>query len=261
MKIEYSARSHVGKVRENNEDNLFVDGMTLPADIGSRPFAIDGFAENSAVFAVCDGMGGKVDGEVASRLAVEGLFSYSKQIQDAKPRELGKVVQSYVTQTSQNIAWKTAIGKRSGTTLALAVITKRGISCFNVSDSRIYFVKHGRFRQITHDHTVDNDLAYADASLKGRRTDGHKLTRCMGIGKLPDIEAYSSLPPNSRTLVCSDGLNKMISDKEIAHILISTKTPSEASDALLYAALNNGARDNVTVIVIDLYASGSWYIF
>ena len=61
MKISYSARSHVGRIRENNEDNLVAGSAALPLNLGNRPFALDGVADYPAVFAVADGMGGAED--------------------------------------------------------------------------------------------------------------------------------------------------------------------------------------------------------
>ena len=261
MRIEYSARSHVGKVRENNEDNLFVDGTILPAGIGVRPFAIDGCAGSPAIFAVCDGMGGESDGEMASRLAVETLLEHQEQIKDAKPKLLDAEVQSYVTHASQTIVLKTPVGKRSGTTLALTVISKHGLHCFNVGDSRIYIEWRGKLRQITHDHTVAVDLLRANkGQFVQAPKNGHKLTRCMGIGKLPEVEVYPALPPKGRLLICSDGLTKMMRPEEIGRVLEAAPCTAEAADVLLRTALRRGGRDNITLIVLATQRFGPLFL-
>ena len=251
MKIKYSARSHMGNVRTNNEDNLFVNGVTLPIGMEDRSFSIDGCAEAPAIFAVCDGMGGEDDGEAASRLAVETLCDCKKRIQDAVPGGLNAAVQAYTTLASQKITLKTAIGKRSGTTLALAVVSKYGIRCFNAGDSRIYFDRRGVFRQVTYDHTVAVDLERANSGQRPRAGTGHMLTRCMGIGKPPEAERYPTLPLNGRLLICSDGLDKMMCDEEIQSVLENCVPPAQAADTLLATALQRGGLDNVTLIVID----------
>lgn len=87
--ITYSARSHLGLCRGNNEDNLFVNGVILPSNLGNRSFSLDGVANDPAVFAVCNGRGGEEAGETASLLAVETLRG---QRGGVAPRQLEEAV-------------------------------------------------------------------------------------------------------------------------------------------------------------------------
>ena len=95
MAVVYAARSHVGWRREENEDNLYADGVTLPPDICRRPFSIDGSAAIPAIFAVCDGMGGEADGADAARQAAELLRRHGPSIKAAAPDALTGAVQDY----------------------------------------------------------------------------------------------------------------------------------------------------------------------
>jgi len=251
--IGYSARSHIGRVRQNNEDNLFVNGVTL-RDIGSRQFAIDGFAEAPAIFAVCDGMGGEENGEIASALAVNALLRHSTQLQNAKPKQLSEMVQDYVEDANSSIR-RSVEGRRTGTTLALAVVLTHGIFCFNMGDSRIYYQRPRVFKQLTYDHTWAaeqeryNPGAY---SASGHDRNGHKLTRCLGIGPTQAAEDYPPLSGECRILICSDGLTNMVNTDEINRNLNEYTNPTEAADALLNAALLHGGHDNITLIVMDV---------
>ena len=98
--IIYAARSHVGRRRENNEDNLFADGVIRSLNSGNRPFSLDGVTEAPSVFAVSDGMGGEEAGETASFLTVQTLLTARDQIETAPSRQ---AVQAYVDRAHRAI--------------------------------------------------------------------------------------------------------------------------------------------------------------
>ena len=237
MNITYSARSHIGKVRENNEDNLYVDGIMLPPNMSERTFSIDGIANAPAIFAVCDGMGGEDDGEIASLLAVQLLAKTDVGIKSVTPKKLVDIVQSYVHDVNDEIGnQSTSSEKRVGTTLALVVVLKKGTYCFNVGDSRIYGFSDNDLTQVTTDHTAD----------------GNKLTRCIGIGEARNVENYRPIKNKSRILICSDGLTDIVSAEDIKNAMRTHTHPTEAANKLLDMALTNGGKDNVTLIVMDV---------
>lgn len=257
--VTYSARSHIGKRRENNEDNLFADGVILPPEIGNRPFSLDGVADVPSIFAVCDGMGGEEAGEVASLTAMEVLRTDIPQLYQTAPKQLPQAVQCFAERAHQSIQERTQ-GVRSGAVLALAAVTASGVFCFNLGDSRIYCMQSGRLRQITHDHTVTADQLRQGIRLpKGAKPD-HRLTRCIGIGKSQVVETYPVLKGDFRLLICSDGLTNMADDKTLADILSAAVQPAAAADRMVQAALNGGGRDNITVIVLDIRRAG-WFRF
>lgn len=252
--ITYSARSHVGLRRENNEDNLFANGVLLPPGSGNRPFSLDGVAGVPAVFAVCDGMGGEEAGERASLLSVTALQNSAEELCGASPKDLEEAVQQY-TRRAHKAIQSEAQGTRSGTTLALAVLTASGIRCFNLGDSRIYCLRQGRFWQVTNDHTVETDLLRMGVSPRNDGQADHRLTRCIGIGDLKPVEAYPSISGSCRLVICSDGLSGMVDVGCMEEILKSTGC-SAAADLLLQAALQNGGHDNVTAIVLNVEHQG-----
>ena len=241
--IEYSARSHVGRVRGNNEDNLYADGVILTSQNREQPFTIDGVTACPAIFAVCDGMGGEENGEFAAMTAVQNLLAADSAIKAEDCTRLGETLQQLINDINESIhSYTLTYNKRAGTTLALAVITESGAYCFNMGDSRIYALHKDCFRQITNDYTPDG-LA------------GSKLTRCIGIGDISTVEAYTPIPCNSRILLCSDGLTDMVSAAEIESILRVSQRTVNAADYLLNTALVNGGEDNITVIVADIKTS------
>ena len=270
MIVEYSARSHVGRVRENNEDNLFINGITLSPEMRERPFAIDGSTQFPAIFAVCDGMGGEDSGEVASITAVQTLQQFSTQMKSSPSKTLNEIVGLYVEKTSQAIlSQKEDVCSRTGTTLALIVAKKNGLYCFNLGDSRIYSLQKSHCRQVTNDHTAMAEQVRANTST-GVNTgaglsaststtqpainarSGHKLTCCIGIGSILPAQDYPPITGKCRILICSDGLTDMVKKAEIEHLLNIADTTENAATSLLNAALKNGGKDNITVIVLEV---------
>lgn len=259
MIIEYSARSHVGMVRENNEDNLYVDGIALAPNVRECPFAIDGTTSFPAIFAVCDGIGGEENGEVASLLAIQTLMNFDRRIKEATSESFGDIIQLYVNEVGAAIHLEpNNAKKRTGTTLALAAISKNGVYCFNLGDSRIYSLQRSAFRQITNDHTLAAEQMKNGFSTKEQAEGAknlNKLTRCIGIGDMPIVEKYPPIIGKCRILICSDGLTDMVSASEIENILRASERTADAANSLLSSTLENGGQDNVTVIIIDMKAS------
>jgi protein phosphatase len=267
MDVTYSARSHVGRVRDRNEDNLCADGVFLTVETRERPFAIDGSTRAPALFAVCDGMGGEENGETASLLAVELLARSGEHIKSGLPADPDEPVQAYVRAANDAIRTDPRnIGKRAGTTLALAIVAESGVYCFNIGDSRIYCLKSDALEQVTTDHTAAAEKARGGGLAAERARSekgGNSLTRCVGIG---DMYAADSYPPihgrakfpfkraKCRLLLCSDGLTDMASQSEIEAILKHSAKTSVAADRLLALALEHGGRDNITIIVADTTA-------
>jgi protein phosphatase len=127
---------------------------------------------------------------------------------------------------------------------------------FNVGDSRVYRCQAGTMARATIDHSETEELI-----LEGRISEDearhHKLrnviTRSLGTDPSPRVDLWV-LPqtPGDRFLVCSDGLTNELTDPEIARVLLPDPDPDHAAGVLLAGALAAGARDNVSVIVVDL---------
>ncbi|MDR1210351.1 MAG: protein phosphatase 2C domain-containing protein [Clostridiales bacterium] len=253
MDVAYSARSHVGRVRDKNEDNLFADGVTLTSETRERPFAIDGSSRAPVILAVCDGMGGENDGEIASLTAVSLLAQYSERIKSCSPAEFERGAQAYVSAANKAIRSGNP-ACRVGTTLALAIVAESGVYCFSIGDTRIYSLTEGALAQVTNDHTLAAEKVRSGLITAERarlEKDRHKLTRCIGIGETRAAESYPPIRGKCRILICSDGLTDMVSRAEIEDALKSSVKTAAAADYLLKSALDNGGRDNVTIVVAD----------
>ena len=150
-------------------------------------------------------------------------------------------------------------GKRMGSTLAALYMDEgMAVGC-NVGDSRIYFIRGGKLAQLSVDHTIVQQMVDMGVLTREEaRVHKKKNIITKNIGIFPEemlIEPHFtepvSLQEGDMFLLCSDGLTDMVRDEEIEEIL-SKKEITVQADALVKAALKNGGRDNVTVLLVKV---------
>jgi protein phosphatase len=267
-KVDVSGLSHVGKVRERNEDHFIVTRIgryletvltTLPS--GEVPERAEEFGY--AMF-VADGMGGHAGGELASRMAISGLVKLALATPDWIFR-LDETVANDVTKRSkQRFKRLNALliehGRQDpsfrgmGTTLTVARSMGRQLRIVHVGDSRVYLLRDTRLHRLTRDHTYvqmlldSGQLSKEEAARFGAR---HVLVNALGgfdEDVVVDVDQLE-LTSGDRLLLCSDGLTDMVDDDGIRQALIECRESSEACRRLVDLALAAGGRDNVTVVV------------
>ncbi len=258
MKVKFAARSDVGRVRTNNEDNLYCNGVFMTVSSRERPFFLSGVTECPCIFAVCDGMGGEDCGELASLTAVEALNRHSQEILKSIA-DPDKHVQVFVDEANNKLCEiMKAQFIRMGTTLAMAVLGQESFSVYNLGDSRVFRVNDGRLLRVTDDHTLAEDkvrMGLIPAAKAETDRDRHVLTRYLGVPDeevIPDINGPYDFAGSTGGLICSDGLTDMLKFPEIAGIMKAAANPEEAVNNLVDFALNKGGRDNVTCIVFEV---------
>ena len=218
----------------------------------------DSFLAVEPVFAVADGMGGHEAGEVASSVVVRTLEG-SSLAGTRMPRLTATDLEDIIHQADQRI--RSEAGGHAGTTLTGVVLVEESGApswlFFNVGDSRAYRLSSGTFGQISVDHSEVQELVdlgsitEAEARTHHRR---HVVTRALGTGDDADPDFWlMPVEDRDRILLCSDGLSGEVTDEDIYTILATVPDPQEACDELIAAALRSGARDNVTVIVVDAW--------
>ena len=259
VKIKFAARSEVGNIRKNNEDNLFCNGIIMSASERGRPFFLNGITESPAIFAVCDGMGGEDCGEVASLTAVQTLQEHSGRIFRNLP-DADKEVNTYVSSANSKLLdLMRTQGIRTGTTLVLALAGISSFKIYNLGDSRGFITENGRLLRVTDDHTLAEDkmrMGFITAEQAEKSRERHILTRYLGendeYGVVPDVSKEYSFETHKRGLLCSDGLTDMLTFAEISRIMSASEDPSEAVNRLVDSALEHGGRDNVTCLVFEI---------
>jgi len=264
IKLSFSARSHTGHVRRNNEDNLYCAGKFLTPETRDVPFVAGGEADVPCVFAVFDGMGGESMGEFASLTAADSLAEHARKIESASSRdEIDAAVQKFVKDASSAICG--AMLERSvrmGTTVALIVISDGVIYPYNLGDSRIYALWNGRMSRLSEEHTLTmQKVKMGLITEEDAKTDRDKNKLTLHLGVFEDEMTIAASAPEpiplcqgsgaNRALLCSDGLTDMVSDARIEEILRDAQNLDDAAGLLVDEALLNGGRDNVTCVIIN----------
>ncbi|MCH5314352.1 MAG: serine/threonine-protein phosphatase [Eubacterium sp.] len=253
--ISAYAASNVGKRRQNNEDNYYLNGNYVNS---SNVAFVELSNSNDLITSVCDGMGGEEAGEVASQIAVETLNKCYKYLLDTNLSDVA--IEKYVNYSNDLICDEISkCKKRMGTTYTLLGIKDGVATASNIGDSRIYKYSNGMLEQISRDHTeaqsmVDAGIISAEESMK--IPEKHRLTQHLGIFPYEMvIEPYTVRFPVSigdRYLLCSDGLTDMLTNAEISAILSKKQSLKSIVDELISTALENGGKDNVTIILCEI---------
>jgi len=259
--INSIAASNVGNVRENNEDNFFLNGRTLSTPAGDNEIIIKSNEINSGLFAVCDGMGGEEHGDTAAAIAVSVLQGHDQKVFEVET-SFDEFVAQYVDDANTQICNEIEKngGKRMGTTFAMLYVFNQTAYISNIGDSRVYLFRENKLAQLSKDHTqIKRLLDMGILSEEGAKThpDRHKLTQHLGIFPEemiiePFIAESISLNTDDVFLLCSDGLTDMIDDADIEVILSQNSCPEEAARKLIDVALQNGGIDNVTVVLVKI---------
>ena len=229
--------THVGRVRQNNED---------------------AYAVTDDLWVVADGLGGHAGGEVASRAAVDAAVAALSGAADADAHGAVRRAFGAAHAAILEIATRRPGLYDMGTTLVLAWRQADGtIRIGNVGDSRAYLLDCGELIQITTDDNHAEDLVRQGLLTRDQarvHPGQYWITKALGLGdpKAP-FPSQNVLTPSGRLLLCTDGLNGELTDAQIAGTL-GRGTPQEAADALVDQAVAAGGSDNVTVVVVDLEA-------
>jgi protein phosphatase len=237
-RVSWAGATDQGKIRSQNQDCFFGDPQ-------------------GRYLILADGMGGHSSGEIASQTTVESvtgvLESFDwKQLPDAE-----KMVDRCVQTSAENLRkWVKAHPDDAdlGTTLLIWIRKDNQIVLGSLGDSRIYLMRDKQLFQITCDQTIETELRRRGAGrAQALNTVGSSyLSRCILASRRcePDIIQIES-KPGDIWLLCSDGLTREVDTEVIEDILAANidTSPQESVDALIRQALENGGRDNVTVVV------------
>jgi PPM family protein phosphatase len=208
------------------------------------------------LFVVADGMGGHVGGEIASASTIERLTGV---VEDGAvtPKTIEKALGRAVKDI---LAHPEATDEGTGTTLTGLFLDVSQHPphwvTLNIGDSRVYLLRDGDLSQITTDHSVVQELVAA-GRLSPEEAENHPygnvITRAVGPSESvkPDYVRLDVVD-GDRFVVCSDGLTKELTDYGIRHFLDENPDPADAVREMLAAALENGGRDNVTIVVLDV---------
>ncbi len=252
LKLRYAGNTNVGMKRTHNEDNLCV------------------VAEEN-LYMVADGMGGHAAGEVASQMAVETVADFfretSKDEDITWPYKMEKGRRYEENRLAAGIKLSNLriheMGvqnpekKGMGTTIVALFFSGNIAYVGHVGDSRIYRLRGDELSQVTEDHSLLNDyIKMKDLTPQEIENFPHKnvIVRALGMKSTVQVDVAHEEPQDGDVyMLCSDGLNGMITDKVIREIMIEHRGELEACcEKLIQSANEAGGNDNVTVVVVEV---------
>ena len=229
--IRVAWRTDIGKVRRMNQDAVIL---------------------GNGLAGIADGMGGHLGGEIASAGLRDGLI---RETENAAPDET--VLAEAIEKVNREL-WEQQLQDMAltgmGTTLTVLWPAKSDMLIAQVGDSRAYLMRGGELRQMTEDHSMVADmvrkgiLTEAQAACHPMR---NYITRAVGTDET--VKADITRVPRQagdKWLVCSDGLHGLVSKDELAGMLQEGNL-EEAANAMLDAALGNGGRDNISLVLLE----------
>lgn len=235
MRVEAVGATDTGQVRPANEDAYFA---------------------GDSVFAVADGMGGHLAGEVASATALEPIRNLDgKVFQDAA--EAVKSLREAVVQANDVVSRMAADEpsyRGMGTTLTATMLEGDRLHVAHVGDSRAYLLRNGAFSQLTDDHTLvqhlvdEGQITLEEAANHPQRS---IITRAIGVSQEVEVDSMTlDLEPGDQVLLCSDGLTGVVEDEHIAEELARGETHDATVRRLIDRANEAGGPDNITIILL-----------
>jgi protein phosphatase len=257
LTVEVAAKSDVGCVRSNNEDNF-------------------GYDRRYGVFVVCDGMGGQAAGEVASKMAVDTVLRYFRDAAQAgtyppvgpqaenvseRANRLGSAIQ-FANQAIYAAANEQQGHSGMGSTIVAALVENSFFSIGHAGDSRIYLVRQGQIQQLTRDHSLVMEqvrrglLTMAEAHMSEMQ---NIIIRALGPEQQVQVDLDDMVAmPGDVLLLCSDGLIRHVPDEIILDTIQGTLSLSLMCERLIDAAKQGGGSDNITCMVLR-FENVPWY--
>lgn len=243
MKFTSKLITNVGKVRAANEDNMG-----------------ESFTPNGHLFVVCDGMGGHVGGATASSIAVTSIIEFFQREVYDNPIQAIDHALSFANEQIYASALNNPGLKGMGTTAVVLLIKNEECFVGHVGDSRIYLYSDAKLNRLTKDHSfvqtlVDSGIINDDEAES--HPNKNQILQALGIASSVKgtISPAAILPKVGDTfLLCSDGLNGMVKDGDMQHIL-SVNNIEIAAENLITAALNAGGTDNITAALVKIEES------
>jgi protein phosphatase len=265
--VEFGARSHVGKVRNRNEDHFLVARLCRSLQVvhTNLPHEDDRWDDDQGyLLVVADGMGGHAAGQRASAMAVERVeqfvlrtLKWFSSLDEREENALMAELRRGLERLDRRVIGEARVDRSlrgMGTTLTTAFTFGTDLFIVHVGDSRAYLYHHGQLQQITRDHTLAQamaDVGIIKATDARAHKQRHFLTNVIG-GPQPGVRAEIHklrLADGDCLLLCTDGLSEPLGNARIADYLRRYPRPADACNHLVEAALARGAPDNVTVVV------------
>jgi protein phosphatase len=233
-KLRSAALTDIGRIRRENEDNFILEPITM-------------------IFGIADGIGGLPGGGEASLETVQVIVREFLALPAGSTPDLTAIVHTAnraVIDRGRGISPVMGIGS----TLTFACVHDHAMHFAHVGDSRAYIWRAGTLQNITEDHSVENEARLRRA--RGEIVHYHEanraaLTRCIGQPTPPEVDLVTRpLIASDRYLFCTDGVTRMINDRELAQLMGQPMEPDVLAHEIVMLAVRRGGPDNATAVVV-----------
>ncbi len=262
--LEIAAVTDIGQKRSSNQDNFFVNNCYIDhQDILAERFdAVDSLGAH--VLAVCDGMGGQADGDVAALIGVSTVSEYASRFNNAySPEETSRIANKMIRDANAKILKRGEDnGKKMGSTISMLVVTSKFVYACNVGDSEIYHKHQYGIERLSKPHTIAQELVDLGAISEYQASRSYRrnqLSQYLGMESpriLKQNEICTSVRSGDMLLICSDGISDVLPDHSIYASLNSSRPVSDIADAIIEKALRKGSGDNLTVVIARVIDDG-----
>ena len=252
LSVKTAGLTDQGKVRANNEDAVWADPETN-------------------LLVVADGMGGHKAGEVASGMAITSIPGNFKQL--TKAQNSGEVANGDFSPETNRLAFCLKMANQMiyeasqrypqdsgmGTTCTAALIHNNRLSIAHVGDTRCYLIRRGAIEQLTQDHSLAMDQLRRGLISKEEAEHVNKniLTRSLGTEAEVKVDMDEHpLFPGDVLLLCSDGVNKELTDDQVLQVVMETPDPRQVAQRVIDQANAAGGQDNISVAVARIEKAG-----
>jgi protein phosphatase len=232
LNLRAAHHTDIGKVRKENEDRFLFD-------------------ESVMLFGVADGVGGLPGGAEAAQEAVDIVTSAVLAATPSEELDLTAIVTT-ANDSVAALGMRLSPGLGIGSTLTLACVRGSRLKLAHVGDSRAFLVRNNEILPLTEDHSVENEarrrrargeVVYYSEAQRGA------LTRCIGQSVPPEVDLLDrALVGGDRVIFCTDGVTRMMTEREICDISAQAKDPMTIVKTLVNLAVDRGGPDNATVV-------------
>jgi protein phosphatase len=241
-----------GLQRDHNEDTIFFMSSILADGVNDVPFGL---------CVVADGMGGHLNGEIASgvavrtvtRILINKIYTHLLEINpDPMEESLQETIEHAVNEVQKSVVRYAPGG---GTTLTIALLLGEQVTIAHVGDSRAYFIyPDGRIQRLTKDHSLVQRMVDLEEITEAEaKNHPHRNVLLKAIGQsepvYPDVQTHQ-IPKSGYMMLCSDGLWGVVPENDLYRSISSQSDPALACKEMIEAANKNGGPDNISVILV-----------
>ena len=262
--LEIAAVTDIGRRRSRNEDNFFVNGCFVDhyKVTAERFETVD--TDETHVLAVCDGMGGQADGDVAAMTGVRTVADFAEELHDSRSYEEASFhTRRVIREANDRILKRNQMtGKKMGSTFAMRVVSADYLYACNLGDSEIFIKNSYGMERLSKPQTFAQELvdrgaiSEKQASLSYAR---NQLSKYLGMENLKGLkpnECTADLHSGDILLICSDGVSDVLPSHSIYASLTSDRPVKDIADTLIEKAIRKGSGDNLTVVIARVTDDG-----